>query len=162
MKMEKRNKASFVRKMIIKLSTLILIVFGVATLIVLANCQKPTIEPVSIETNDMCSFCKMSISEKQYAAELIDEDGQAFKFDDIGCMSNFVKQKKNKTSIRATFVMDFDRRDWLKGEEAFYVRSSEFNTPMNGGIVAFKSQSSAEDAEAKFHGTLLRFTEVIK
>lgn len=134
----------------------------VAMVIVLAQCQRRATEPVAIEANDMCSFCRMSISEKRYAAELIDDEGEVFKFDDIGCMANFIKQKKNNATVQGTFVMDFDRREWLKAETAFYVRSSELRTPMNGGIVAFKDQSSAEAAIAKYHGTKLEFPEVTK
>lgn len=141
-----------------KLPTVIIL----AALVVLTGCQKTAIEPIAIEANDMCSFCRMSISEKRYAAEVIDEDGQAFKFDDIGCMANFIKQKRNDASIRATFVMDFDRREWLKAETASYVRSTEFKTPMNGGIVAFKDQSSAQAVVAKYHGQMLAFAEVTK
>lgn len=135
---------------------------GIAAVIGLAQCQRRAIEPIAIESNDMCSFCRMSISEKRYAAELIDEQGEVFKFDDIGCMANFIKQKKNNATVQGTFVMDFDRREWLKAETAFYVRSSELRTPMNGGIVAFKDQSSAEVAIAKYHGTKLEFPEVTK
>ena len=135
---------------------------GIALTVVLASCQQKAIEPVALEASDMCSFCRMSISEKRYAAELIDDDGQAFKFDDIGCMANYIKQKRNNASIRATFVMDFDRREWLVAEKAFYVRSSEFKTPMKGGIVALKDQSSAEAVVAKYHGAPLPFAEVTK
>ena len=132
----------------------------IATVIVLAQCQRRATEPVAIESNDMCSFCRMSISEKRYAAELIDEEGSVFKFDDIGCMANFIK--RNNTRVHATFVMDFDHREWLKAENAFYVRSSELRTPMNGGIVAFEDRSSAEAAIAKYHGTKLDYPEVTK
>ena len=101
----------------------------------------------------------MAISEKQYAAELIDGEGQAFKFDDIGCMLNFMK----KRSINASaffFVMDFDRRQWVKADSAYYVRSSELTTPMNGGIIAFTDQSKAQEAAAKYHGKFLSFKEL--
>lgn len=141
-----------------KLSTVIIL----AALVVLTGCQKTAVEPVAIEASDMCSFCRMSISEKRYAAEVIDDDGQAFKFDDIGCMANFIKQKRNAGSIQATFVMDFDRREWLKAETASYVRSPEFKTPMNGGIVAFKDQTSAQAVTEKYHGKMLAFAEVTK
>ena len=135
---------------------------GIATLVGLASCQTKTIEPVAIEANDMCSFCRMSISERRYAAELIDNDGQAFKFDDIGCMANFMKQKKNDGAMRGIFVMDFERRDWLRAADSFYVRSSALKTPMNGGVVAFKNESDAQAAAAKYQGTMLRFAEVTK
>jgi len=130
--------------------------------VVFANCQKQSVKSVAIEANDMCSFCRMSISERRYAAELLDADGQAFKFDDIGCMANFLRQKKNSAEIRATFVMDFEHSQWIKAENAFYVRAAGFQTPMNGGIVAFANRSSADDAVTKYHGTLQRFDEVVK
>ena len=135
---------------------------GIAAVMVLAECQRRAIEPVAIEANDMCSFCRMSISEKRYAAELIDAEGEVFKFDDIGCMANFVKQKRNNAPIQATFVMDFDRREWLKAEDGFYVRSAELKTPMNGGVAAFQDQSGAAAAMAKYHGTKLEFAELTK
>jgi copper chaperone NosL len=144
-----------------KLSAAILVVLVSAMTFVLANCQSVP-EPIAIEANDMCAFCRMSITEKRYAAELIDGDGEARKFDDIGCMANFMKQKQNDGTIRATFVMDFEQREWVKAEDALYVRSPEFKTPMSGGIVAFKNESSAQAAAAKYQGTMLRFAEVTR
>jgi copper chaperone NosL len=128
--------------------------------ILLVSCQKSMIGPVAIAPEDMCAYCKMAISEKRYAAEFIDSEGQAFKFDDIGCMVNFIKSKKNTTKIVAYFVMDFDERQWIKATDASYVRSSELNTPMNGGIIAFKNQAKAKEAADRYHGKLIRFEDL--
>lgn len=133
------------------------LIVGVA---VFANCQKRTVEPVAIVSEDMCSYCKMAISEKQYAAELLDNEGQPFKFDDIGCMLNFVKKRSVSFPAVSFFVMDFDRREWINADSAYYVRSSELTTPMNGGTIAFKDQSKAQEAVGKYHGKLLRFKEL--
>ena len=130
--------------------------------LLLLGCGAKKIEPAPIEANDICSFCKMAISETRYAAEFIDNDGQAFKFDDIGCMTNFIKQKRANNGMQARFVMDYEGREWIKAESAFYVRSSEFNTPMNGGIVAFKDQERARAAAAKYHGALTRYDDILK
>ena len=135
---------------------------GVATLILLAGCQDHPLQPVAIEANDTCSFCKMAISEKRYAAEFIDGNGEAFKFDDIGCMANFIEQKRNPAPIKGIFVMDFERREWIEAESAFYVRSEEFQTPMSGHIVALNNQSSAQEAVSKYQGSLLRFGDFVK
>lgn len=132
----------------------------ICLLFLVANCQKQAIAPVALAPEDMCSYCKMAISEKQYAAELIDSDGQASKFDDIGCMANFIKTKKNTEKSVAYFVMDFNERQWIKAEDAYYVRSSELSTPMNGGLIAFKTEAKAQEAAAKFHGKLLRFKDI--
>jgi copper chaperone NosL len=129
--------------------------------ILLGSCQK-RIGAVALAPEDMCAYCKMAISEKRYAAELIDDEGQAFKFDDIGCMVNFIKSRKNTTRIVAHFVMDFDERQWTKAEDAYYVRSSELTTPMNGGIIAFKDQAKAKEAVDRYHGKLIRFEDLFK
>ena len=134
------------------------VVVGVA---VFANCQKRSIEPVAIAAEYMCSYCRMAISEKQYAAEFIDTEGNAFKFDDIGCMVNFLKNKKNSVNPAAYFVMDFESRRWLKAETAVYVRSSEVSTPMNGGIIAFHDQTQAQSAADKYHGTRFGFDKLL-
>lgn len=128
---------------------------------VLANCQKKqAVEPVALAPDDMCAYCKMAISEKRYAAEFMDSERQAFKFDEIGCMINFIKEKKNATKITTYFVMDYDERQWIKADDARYVSSSELATPMRGGIIAFKNESKAEEAISKYHGKLLRFKDI--
>jgi copper chaperone NosL len=131
-----------------------------AAAIVLAGCQNSGLEPVAIQPEDLCSFCKMAISEKRYAAEFIDIDGQPFKFDDIGCMIDFIQSKGNKARISAYFVMDFNDRQWLNAGSAYYVRSSELKTPMGNGIVAFKDEARAAEAVDKYHGKALRFDEM--
>lgn len=136
------------------------VVRGIAVLLVLTSCQQRALDPVAIEATDMCSFCRMTISDKRYAAELIDDEERVFKFDDIGCMTNFIKQNRNDVPTAALFVMDFESREWMKAEDAFYVRSAELKTPMSHGLAAFKNKSSAETAVAKYNGALLRFAEI--
>ena len=133
------------------------LIVGVA---VFANCQKRTVEPVALAPEDMCSYCKMAISEKQYAAELIDSDGQVLKFDDIGCLLSFIKKRSINVSGASLFVMDFDQRQWIKADNAYYVRSPQLTTPMNGGIIAFKYQAKAQEAEGKYQGKLLHFEDL--
>ena len=102
----------------------------------------------------------MAISEKRYAAEFIDDEGQAFKFDDITCMTGYTRQIHDPGNIAARFVMDFDSKDWLKAEDAYYVQSSQIKTPMSGGIIALKDESRAKETASKYGGKLLRFNDV--
>jgi copper chaperone NosL len=126
----------------------------------LASCQQQRLEPVALEPEDMCSFCRMAISEKRYAAQLVDSEGQVFKFDEIGCLVNFMQRNNTDAANVARFVMDFDERIWIKAEDAYYVKSSEVTTPMNGGVIAFKTQPKAQQAAEKFHGKAQSFGEV--
>lgn len=132
------------------------------SLIVQQGCAAKRTQPVALAPDDMCSYCKMAISEKRYAAELIDQDGQAFKFDDIGCLVNFVRNNTNKIKIAGQFVIDFNDREWLKADDAYYVHSAELNTPMNGQIIAFKNETAAREAADKYRGKILRFQDLFR
>jgi copper chaperone NosL len=81
-------------------------------------CEHEKPKPVDIEPGDMCSSCKMAISQKKYAAEFIDQDGRDVKFDDIGCMLRFVKERGLKDRVEAWFVMDYRAQHWLRAESA--------------------------------------------
>ncbi|MBI3950616.1 MAG: nitrous oxide reductase accessory protein NosL [Acidobacteria bacterium] len=131
------------------------------SLIWLIACQEAALRPVEIAAEDMCALCKMAISEKRFAAEFINRDGDAFKFDDISCMTRYIEGKRNRNAIAGYFVVDFDSREWVRGEEAHYVRSSELQTPMGGGIVAFKDRPKAEAAVTKYQGEHLSFNDLL-
>jgi copper chaperone NosL len=135
--------------------------FLITALLLLAACTGGGIAPVELLPEDMCASCKMAISEKKYAAEFINQDGEAFKFDDIGCLAGYVKNKTSRASITAFFVVDFESKQWLKAEEAVFVQSSQFQTPMAGGIVAFRDKAKAEAAAASNQGRLISFAEVL-
>ena len=66
--------------------------------------------------NEMCSFCRMAISQLGYAAELIDRNGAVFKFDDIGCMLHFAARRDHHSVT--PFVIDHDTRRWLAARDA--------------------------------------------
>lgn len=131
-------------------------------LLLLVGCRPSEPKPVEITATDMCASCKMAISEKRWAAELLDRDGEPVKFDDIGCMLRYRKRMQDSGAIVAFFVVDFESRRWLQAATAHYVRSPEFRTPMGSGIVAYNEASSAAAAAAEHHGELLRFTDLLR
>ncbi len=112
-------------------------------IVLLAACSSGDIQPAAIEDGDMCSFCRMAISEKQYAAEIITAGDAVSKFDDIGCMLRYRKAAGENLKIAATFVMDHNSREWLRAEKAVYVRSGSIKTPMGSGIIAFSDGTKA-------------------
>lgn len=118
--------------------------------------------PVDIAPEDMCQRCKMVISEKRLAAEFIDQDGLAFKFDDISCMVHVLKNRSDRRPIAAVFVTDFDSGAWIRADEASFIRSDRLKTPMGGGAAAFKDHSKAETAAAGYQGRVMRFDELEK
>jgi len=124
-----------------------------------ASCGDGQLRPVAITAGDACDYCRMAISEKQYAGELLDLDGNTRKFDDLSCMLKYLK--KSNPGVAAYFVMDYETRSWVKAEEASFVRSSQLKTPMSGGIIAFKDKTKAEEALRRHQGELITFKQLL-
>jgi copper chaperone NosL len=98
----------------------------------------------------------MAISEQRYAAEWIDSRGNVYKFDDIGCMARF---SRNRSGQAAVFVKDYDGSRWVAAKQAHYVRAPEIQSPMASGIIAFRDRAAAEAAAARYKASVLRFEQ---
>ncbi len=132
-------------------------------LILLAGCAQGPPRPVDIEPADVCASCKMAISEARYAAELIDSEDRVFKFDDIGCMLRFARERNMIGSAPSRvhiFVHNYGGRDWLEAGKAHYVKSPEIPSPMASGLVAFADAAEAQTNADRFHGLVIEFAEL--
>jgi copper chaperone NosL len=139
-----------------------LIHWGVPIFVIfLAACSQKPVDPVEIDPSDMCSYCKMAISEKRYAAEFIDKQGEAHKFDDLGCMKQFLQTKKlGQDGPKYFFAIDYESKQWLPAQLASFVRSNQFKTPMSGGIVAIREKIRAAQLAQDTQGTVITFAEL--
>ncbi len=55
-------------------------------------CASSAFDPVELYPEDMCSRCKMAISDKRFAGEILSGDGSVRKFDDLGCMFGVLRE----------------------------------------------------------------------
>lgn len=125
-------------------------------LTVVTACRGSEVKPVDLEAGDSCSFCKMAMSGREFAAEFIPAGGEALKFDDIGCSRAYLREHPEMAKP-AIFVNDFELKKWLAARDAWFVRSESIKTPMGGGIIAFSTREKAEAAASKFAGGVSRF-----
>jgi copper chaperone NosL len=133
---------------------------AILVLFFFAACRSGALEPVEIESADMCSFCRMAISEKKFAAEIITQNDEVLKFDDIGCMLNYQKTSVGKSKAAAVFVMDYATMNWIKADEAFFVHSEKIKTPMSGGMIAFAQKENAEREAVRLETRVSSFAEL--
>lgn len=119
-------------------------VLGAVLMFVLMSCN--TTQPTPIKLNsDNCDFCKMTISNGKFGAEVITQKGRYYKFDDITCMVRYVKEN-TQVNYNAFFVNDFTQDNTLiPAETAFYIKGGSIQSPMRGNIAAFTSQNAAEE-----------------
>ena len=123
---------------------------------VLAGCQ-PTgaNRPPTVRFGEeACAECRMIISDERFAAAVVTATGEAFKFDDIGCVI-----EHETDQIRpdvAYWVRDFRSREWLNAREATFVHSASIASPMGFGLAAMMA-GEVSDGPA---GRKLRFHEL--
>lgn len=115
-------------------------------LFVLWGCDgKNDISPQKMNYDrDACERCKMIISDRNYAAQVVNpSNGKAYKFDDIGCAVLWFKEQniawKNEAAI---YVIDVDTGKWIDARKAVW---SNFNiTPMSYGFAAHSAKESVK------------------
>ncbi len=114
----------------------------------LLGCGSSEIKPVDIYPEDMCSQCRMAISDQRFAAEIITVSEEVYKFDDLGCMERY-KEKTADLKIAATFVKDYETKNWIPYERSTIVQTS-IKTPMSSGKVAFADSVKAKEFLEEF------------
>jgi copper chaperone NosL len=128
----------------------------------LFSCANNT-KAVPIKLNvDNCDFCKMSIADGKYGAEVLTEKGRTYKFDDIMCMTNYCKEN-SKTKISAYYVHDFTQDNVLiPAPMAHFISGGAVKSPMRGGVVAFSSEKDAKEFGTKLNAELITWDAVLK
>lgn len=112
---------------------------------------------------DACEFCKMTIIDKRYAAEIVTDKGRAFKFDDLSCMVKYMKANKlNESALAFVVVNDYSKPgEWIDAKTATFLSSKDLRSPMRGDVAAFSAKSSATAHMTQFsEAEMLTWKEV--
>lgn len=144
----KRRKINAVTPMII-----------IALFVSSCNSQQPS--PININ-KDNCDNCKMSIADAKFACETITSKGRVYKFDDIECMQNFIKENSTNT-FSSILVSDFNNNLQLfNADEGFFLKSESLKSPMGGNTAAFISKNLAVDYSKKCNAAVIDWKQINK
>ena len=117
-------------------------------------------EPVPLVLDEeMCSHCRMAVSQRPFAAEVVTVEGSVDYFDDIGCLVAWVKEHR-PSETAGVFVVDYESEEWLDARGAYYVESKRLPTPMSSGLAAFGSEESAEAAAERLEGRVVLWADI--
>ncbi len=122
-------------------------------------------EPVPIRFGqDNCDFCKMTISDQRFGAEIVTKKGKVFKFDDAHCVNNFLDDKKtNQQEIAGIYFIDFIKpHQLINANEAYFLQSPKLKSPMNGNVAAFSQEDSLTKILPQFPGFKITWEDVQK
>jgi len=120
-------------------------------LLAIVGCDKKEIGAVDKVhwDRDMCERCKMAVSERKFAFEIIDpKTGKAYKFDDIGCGVLWLDEEKIPWRDKAImWVTDAKTGEWIDARKAIYTDDSI--TPMAYGFAAYTEKTKPKNKEYK-------------
>ena len=68
-----------------------------------------------------CAECRMSVSERNYAAQLQTQDGRILDFDDAGCLFRF--ERHDQDAVHAVYFRHVREDRWLSGSKTAFIES---------------------------------------
>ncbi|MBS1508317.1 MAG: nitrous oxide reductase accessory protein NosL [Bacteroidetes bacterium] len=136
---------------------LLFVLFGIVTL----SCSTEP-EPLKYGT-DVCHFCKMTLMDNKFGAELVTRKGRIYKFDDMRCFLNYYNSGNEATSdFQHALVIDYlNPGNFLNAYDAFYLKSSAIHSPMDGQVAAFQSKQHMMPLKKEWGAIYLAWGEVV-
>ena len=116
--------------------------FAIAALVVLTLVGCSSLQPLPIRAGDTCFTCGRVITEPKLAAEMIDANGRAYKFETVTCLTKYVVNHPSE-KLAGTFVTDWSTGKWLPASNATYVRAVVDQVSLAKSYYAFRSADVA-------------------
>lgn len=112
--------------------------------------------------SDNCQFCKMTISDIRYGAEIITLKGKIFKFDDPQCAMSFLKAHPEiNQEVKEIYFSSFsDPHALISSRSAFILKSDNLRAPMGGQYSVFNSMEDLNKVKQEFPGSVTNWTEI--
>lgn len=129
--------------------------------LILASCSKGP-QPIEVG-KDHCDFCRMTITVKQFGAEIITKKGKVLKFDDISCAAQHIASKKiEEAQVSGIYVADYNAPDNLINvNDCVFFSSPDLRSPMNGNYAAFSSMDELNKSSTRMNGEIVKWTDII-
>lgn len=130
--------------------------------LLLSGCA-PQPQPIDFG-NDQCHYCKMTIADHRYGAEVVTKKGKVTKYDAVECMvSSIFKDKFVDTSeVHSFLVIDFSEPGKLvDAKQSLYLQSSDLPSPMGMFLTAVADRKKMGELSALHKGEVLKWDEII-
>ncbi len=131
-------------------------------LITITSCKAG---PETLKTGiDNCHFCKMTISDNRFGAEIVTRKGKVYKFDDTHCILDFLKSKDiEPANIKNIYITNYSgTHQLIDVKNVFLLSSPELRSPMGGNIAAFNIQDSLLAVQKRFPGMVVMWNELYR
>jgi copper chaperone NosL len=146
-----------------KLTTHLGMAFILAPFLALSTTAcSPKPEPI-VFTEDNCHFCKMTVMDPKYGAELVTDKGKIYKYDSVECLARHLNKEADLTGkAHSLWVIDADQPGTLiPAQAAFYLYSLKLPSPMGAFLTPVKARSGAEALMKIYPGKILSWEEIL-
>ncbi len=137
----------------------------VAAVLLLISISSCTTSPQPIKVGiDNCYFCKMTISDIRFGAELVTTKGKVYKFDDVHCILAYLKTKEVKPGNIKDFYLSNYAADYqlIHVNAALLFKADDLRSPMGGNVAAFDNKDSLQTIQKRFPGNTISWNDLIK
>ena len=119
-------------------------------------------EPQPLEFGkDVCAFCRMTVIDKKFGAELVNSKGKTVKFDSEECMLSYLKNNKDFKPETYQVINYQNPGELIDAQKAFYLVGGNIKSPMGGKMAAFKNMESAKTFQEELKGDLLLWNKIL-
>lgn len=132
----------------------------VVCFILLCSCTTKT-QPLQLG-KDNCDYCRMTISDARFGAEIITAKGKAYKFDDMHCLLSFLKAGNVDTTKSRVYLVDFATHQLQLAPGMFILKSSALRSPMQGNMAGFSNKENLSKAQKDFNGVTISWSEALQ
>jgi copper chaperone NosL len=105
-----------------------------------------------------CAHCRMIVNDERYAAAAVTPAGEARKFDEVGCLLDYLKEHPGDGG--RLWVRAFKPAGWLDARTAVYVHGPKLQTPMGSGLAAVATRAEADALAGEIGGKVLTYAEL--
>lgn len=134
-------------------------IFGI---VIFSGCS---VEPEAINYGqDACHYCKMSIVDQHYGAEIVNNKGKVYKFDAVECMLNHLHSDPMASDeVEFLLVTPYDTPGKLTDAKlSMYLHSEEMPSPMGMNLTAFSDQHTAKEYAQETNGQVYNWKSLNK
>lgn len=97
----------------------------------------------------------MTVSDARLAAELVAPGEEPRFFDDLGCLSAYLRDRSEVPPGAIAYVADHRTSNWTPAVRAVYTRIETLATPMGSHLMAHQDRASRDaDPEARDGATV--------
>jgi copper chaperone NosL len=128
-----------------------------ACLVTLTACAGGPTPPAELDTRgDVCASCRMTVSSRPFAGQIVAPGELPLFFDDIGCLVAYLGQHPALDAGAVAYVADHRTGAWVRAGEAVFTRAGAFSTPMGSHLIAHASAESRDADPAARGGAPVR------